>query len=150
MNFDGYKPLHREKDSAEYQRVHKWVYTNFGKADCCSNNKSHKSSRYHWANISGEYKLEASDWKKMCPTCHKEHDGISDEFRELKRKQSTGNTSHCVPIIRIGGSGLKRYKSAREASKDVGVVFTAISNCLTGRSKSAAGYKWQYEKGGVS
>ena len=36
------------------------------------------------------------------------------------------------------------YGSLEEAAQAVGVGKTAISNCLNGRTKSCAGYKWSY------
>lgn len=34
------------------------------------NDLTHKSTRYHWANISKEYKRDFSDWMQMCPSCN--------------------------------------------------------------------------------
>lgn len=138
-------------NSPEYQRVHRWVTKELGKAYKCSVDKNHTSSRYDWSNISREYKLDSSDWQQLCRSCHRNFDGITEDGRrrisEKNKVNSLGNTSHNIPIIRVEDN--KRYKSSREAAKDIGVVYTAISNCLTGRSRSAGGYKWQYE-GGVS
>ena len=36
------------------------------------------------------------------------------------------------------------YASIQKAAEDTGVVITAISNCLNGRSKTCAGYTWSY------
>lgn len=38
----------------------------------------------------------------------------------------------------------KVYASMSKAAADVNVGITAISNCLNGRSKSCAGYTWEY------
>lgn len=53
-----------------YKFIHHQVNKLFGKAPECKLNSSHKSSRYHWANISGEYILERKDWISLCPKCH--------------------------------------------------------------------------------
>jgi len=39
---------------------------------------------------------------------------------------------------------IKKYKSVEEASMDLGIIPTGISNCLNGRSKSSGGYQWKY------
>lgn len=57
-------------DSVSYRSLHKWVARKLGKANRCENNPLHKSTRYHWANISHEYKRDLSDWKQMCPSCN--------------------------------------------------------------------------------
>jgi len=33
-----------------------------------------KKRTFAWANISGEYKQDRSDWKMMCYSCHKKYD----------------------------------------------------------------------------
>ena len=37
-----------------------------------------------------------------------------------------------------------RYNSLREAAESMGVVSTAISNCLNGRAETCCGYHWRY------
>lgn len=48
------------------------------------------------------------------------------------------------PIIQLGidGSFIKEWKSAIEASEKLKIGNKTISNCVTGRSKTAGGYKW--------
>ena len=53
-----------------YRGIHHWINRIAGKASYCEHDKSHKSTRYHWANISGEYKQERSDWRQLCPSCN--------------------------------------------------------------------------------
>lgn len=40
---------------------------------------------------------------------------------------------------------IREYKSLTEAFNETGIKRTNISNCLTGLSKSAGGYKWKYK-----
>ena len=58
-------------DEAGYVAKHMWINKHYGKARSCSFNKNHKSTRYHWANISGKYKREVTDYIPLCPSCHK-------------------------------------------------------------------------------
>jgi len=58
-----------------YRTIHLWIQGRLGKASKCSNNVFHKSTRYHWANISGEYKRDINDWIELCPFCNF-NDGI--------------------------------------------------------------------------
>jgi hypothetical protein len=49
------------------------------------------------------------------------------------------------PIIRISANGdTLEYLSIKDAGKANGVTLAAISNCLRGKTKSSAGYKWEY------
>lgn len=40
----------------------------------------------------------------------------------------------------------KKYGSVTKAAIDFGILRTSIDNCLHGRSKSAGGYHWEYER----
>lgn len=61
-------------DKAGYHALHKWVYKELGKAKSCEVCGVIHDKRYHWANLSGEYIRDLSDWKQMCGSCHKKHD----------------------------------------------------------------------------
>ena len=73
-----------------YDALHDWVNRHLGKADHCENNSTHFSSRYHWANVSGEYKRELSDWRQVCPSCNR-RDGIHINQRFFERGDSYGS-----------------------------------------------------------
>ena len=64
-----------------YRALHTWINKKLGKALHCSVSLEHKSTRYHWANISGEYKRELNDWRQLCPSCNlKEHHKVKNIF----------------------------------------------------------------------
>lgn len=69
-------------DLVKYQGLHAWVRKTLGKATHCENNLNHIARVYYWANVSGEYKREESDWKQSCPSCNKK-DGIKIHPRFL-------------------------------------------------------------------
>lgn len=56
--------------NASYTAKHKWILKHFGKANHCSLNPLHKAKRFEWANISGKYLREISDYIPVCPSCH--------------------------------------------------------------------------------
>jgi hypothetical protein len=56
--------------SKEYSNIHKWMYRHYGRAHKCENCHAEKAKRYEWANLSGEYKKDRSDWKQLCKQCH--------------------------------------------------------------------------------
>lgn len=57
-------------DSAGYVAKHMWISKHYGKAILCENNSSHTSTRFEWANLSGAYKRDRSDYKQLCKPCH--------------------------------------------------------------------------------
>ena len=64
-----------------YSGLHLWIQRKLGKARKCLNGCI--SKRYVWANISGEYKRELSDYRELCQNCNL-HDGIK-KHRKYKK-----------------------------------------------------------------
>jgi hypothetical protein len=57
-----------------YRDLHKWVEQALGKPSSCEKCGTTEDRRYHWANVSGSYKRELSDWRRLCVSCHKTYD----------------------------------------------------------------------------
>lgn len=62
----------------EYQSVHRWIRQQRGKATACEDCARPGQKAYQWANISGEYKRDTSDWKMLCSSCHQVLDKRND------------------------------------------------------------------------
>jgi hypothetical protein len=80
-------------DFVSYTGLHEWIKRKLGNPSKCSNNNKHKAKRYVWANISGEYKRDLSDWHELCQSCNT-LDGIhiAKKFLVLKEvKNNYGN-----------------------------------------------------------
>ncbi len=58
-------------EEAGYHAIHIWLTSHYVKGDHCEDCFSSVASRLEWANISGEYKRERSDYKVLCPKCHR-------------------------------------------------------------------------------
>lgn len=143
MDYDG----HMKKSGitySDYQKLHRWIYKNKGKATFCSIDTSHKSTRYHWSNISNKYLWDVNDFESLCPGCHLRKD-MTLSTRQKFSRRSIGNNNAGKPIIKIYsmGSWIK-FPSAREAYRKTGVSDTNINNVLRGLSKTAGGFKWKY------
>lgn len=54
--------------------LHNWVKRNLGKPNKCDFCQTTEKRMYHWANRSGDYKRELSDWLRLCVPCHKNYD----------------------------------------------------------------------------
>lgn len=61
-------------ENAGYVAKHMWIKKHYGKANKCEKCGTKNTSRYEWANISGEYKRERSDYMQLCPSCHRKFD----------------------------------------------------------------------------
>lgn len=74
------------------------------------------------------------------------HNNRVDNLRYISHKANVKKSCD-KPILQytLNGEFINRYNSITEASKAIGVVKTAICNCLNGRSRSCKNYIWRYE-----
>jgi len=64
-------------DRVSYSGLHKWVAKEMGRPTQCSLCKR-RSRHIDWANRTGLYLRETSDWFAVCRRCHRIHDrGLS-------------------------------------------------------------------------
>lgn len=61
-------------ENASYSAIHHWVRRKLGSASKCEDCGVEGRQRYHWANISGEYRRDLNDFKQLCVPCHKRFD----------------------------------------------------------------------------
>lgn len=61
-----------------YFGVHDWMTSRYGQPNHCEQcGTTDPDTRYEWANISGEYRRERSDFIRLCKRCHNNHDQIN-------------------------------------------------------------------------
>lgn len=70
----GEKSRRWKENDASYSAKHHWILKHYGKASKCEKCGSKNCKRYEWANISGEYKRDISDYMQLCPSCHRKMD----------------------------------------------------------------------------
>jgi hypothetical protein len=66
-----------------YYALHSWIRRVKVRANHCEDcgrdtppiGKGIKRNYFQWANISGQYLRELTDWKPLCYKCHKQFDG---------------------------------------------------------------------------
>lgn len=73
-------------DKAGYTAIHDWVYIHLGTPKKCEGCDTKTAKKYEWANLSGKYERIASDWKRLCTSCHRKHDGHSLKAWVTRRK----------------------------------------------------------------
>lgn len=61
-------------EKAKYQARHKWLYSCYGSINFCQHCYKKGNGWYDWANISGKYKRDISDWVRLCRSCHVKFD----------------------------------------------------------------------------
>ena len=75
---------------------------------------------------------------------------FTEEHKENLSKSQKGkpkikNNKPVLMLDRIDGKILKEFNSVSEASCFIKVKQSALSGCLTGRTKTSGGYKWRYK-----
>lgn len=75
----GSTPKNYKGELASYSAVHHWVKYHFGKANHCvecglNEIPDGKLRYFEWANLSGKYLRQRSDWAQMCVKCHRARD----------------------------------------------------------------------------
>lgn len=69
---------------AEYRALHDWVARELGKPMECENCDI-PANKYEWANISGEYLKDLSDWARLCTRCHRTIEKNIDDYSHLTK-----------------------------------------------------------------
>ena len=72
-------------DDVGYSALHSWIRRKLGKAARCEECLTDKipagfQRYFQWANVSGEYKRDFTDWKQLCVKCHKAFDGYGTRW----------------------------------------------------------------------
>lgn len=75
-------PLWKGND-VSYSGLHYWVARKLGKPDSCEfcGKSGLKGRHIQWANKSGKYLRDLSDWLRLCYWCHKKYDNPSKATR---------------------------------------------------------------------
>ena len=95
--------------SAGYSAIHAWMINNYGSGEKCEEcgeigKKNGRRWNLEWANLSGKFLRERSDWKILCKKCHYHLDEKSyrkegiyvsakltpEDVREIRNKYATG------------------------------------------------------------
>jgi hypothetical protein len=74
-------------EKASYDAKHQWVARWKGSSKLCEDCGTTTAKMYNWANISGEYKRDLKDWKRLCRKCHHKFDNISIKLWSTRKLQ---------------------------------------------------------------
>jgi len=75
-------------DDVGYGALHEWVVKEKGQPIVCEDCRRRFTNTYkiHWANISGEYRRDLKDWKRLCVSCHLKFDKERRHVAFLRNK----------------------------------------------------------------
>jgi hypothetical protein len=61
-------------DDVSYSGLHYWLERRLGKPRVCDHCGTINAKKYEWANKSGKYKRDITDWVRLCSRCHRIYD----------------------------------------------------------------------------
>lgn len=109
-------------EKAGKNAIHQWVYSKRGNPRECEDCGVKTYTHYDWANISGKYKRDVNDYKRLCRRCHRKFD-----YDLVARGERNGcailNSIKVIKIRELYASGRYTYK---KLGKRYGVDFTNI------------------------
>lgn len=115
-------------ETVGYHGIHKWVSKVAGKPKCCASCKIRQAKRYEWANISGQYRRDISDWTRLCKRCHNKFDSIA---LKVGIKNSKFSEKEVLVIRNLLRQGLSTRK---EMANRYHVTTTTIDNLVNGKT----------------
>jgi len=71
-------------ENVSYSRIHKWLVAKFGNPKKCEECGS--KEKVEWANISGKYKRDKSDYRGLCRKCHAKIDDVVNKSWKVRKK----------------------------------------------------------------
>lgn len=85
-------------DDAGYGSKHDWIKKWYGEAIKCEDCGTTTAKKYDWANISGKYLRDRSDWKRLCRKCHHKMDDRGNKTWETRVKRYGRKCLSCDSI----------------------------------------------------
>ena len=139
----GEKHWNWKGENVKYRRLHGWLVLTYGKANHCEECRDKHAKVYDWANISGEYKRDPSDYKQLCRKCHIKFDETPSKKQLRKKCLDMGRQEVKVAQLGLDGNLIKYFPSLKNASKEVGIAYQGISACIKGINRTSGGYLWR-------
>ena len=126
-------------EKVSYYGLHNWLRRTLGNPQFCEGCKRTRPPKglgktrtyFHWANISGEYKRDALDYRRFCYKCHKAYDkkmrrakGSKLFTGNLKSVKKRVNASSFIGVSRAKGGKWRAVKTFKGKSYYLGTFST--------------------------
>ena len=75
-------------DKVGYSGLHRWVIRQLGQPDTCEmcEQSGLTKQQINWANKSGQYLRDVTDWVRLCASCHRQYDYDNKTFYNRRLK----------------------------------------------------------------
>lgn len=107
-------------ERAGYVAIHAWLSKHHKKESCQHCGKSESDvSRLEWANISGKYLRDISDYLVLCPSCHRKMDLFSTHCKNgHPREGNTRIDSRGAQVCKICSKDAQKRWKEKQIAKD--------------------------------
>lgn len=72
-------------DKVSYDGLHRYIKRHLGTPRECEHCGTTTAKRYEWANKSGLYLRDFTDWIRLCTSCHRKYDNSSQKAWQTRR-----------------------------------------------------------------
>lgn len=175
-DIQGYEGLYQVSNFGRVRSIDRYVpHGRLGKKFCkgCLMTPHQTNSGYLAVNLCKENKYRSFDIHRLVAAAfvpvetsdavqvnHKDenkHNNCADNLEwcsivynnmyGTKRERTNSKIEKPVVQCDLEGNPMREYKSASAAEREIGGKFTgAISHCLSGKTKTAFGYKWIFKE----
>lgn len=140
--------LSTKQKLSTYTASHMWMRYHFGKPQHCEHCNTTEKRMYHWANVSGTYARDRSDWLRLCVPCHKSYDikalGGKIKARGLKTQPSKICAECNVEFFKKSRLSKAQWDAMVRCSKTCAALYTG--RMLKGTTQSEATRALKSEK----
>ncbi len=117
-------------EDAGYYPKHQWLTFHYGRIQKCEDCGTTEKRVYDWANISGKYFRDRSDWKRLCRPCHRKLDAhLVRRGEKVNTAKLTAEQVKDLRLIHDKNPGL----SQSELAKLFGVCQSTVGRILQGK-----------------
>ena len=88
----GNKAYNWKNDKVGYYALHIWVTRWKGKPKFCEDCGNMIAKKFEWANISGLYKRDLNDYKRLCTRCHHIFDSKTGKVKKKNYQDKIANS----------------------------------------------------------
>jgi hypothetical protein len=136
-------------DESKYFGIHGWLKRTYGAAKVCQNPDCEfkDAKKFEWALKKGrKYEKNVGNFLQLCVTCHRRYDETEDSKanKSFAARNRLNRPMRAVKKLDKRGALVKQYKSVSHAAADNQRSVSAITLAAGGKTKSCAGFKWEY------
>ena len=142
--------IHNSRDETLGYNISLGGFKTFEGLSHTDETKMRMSNAQSGKTASDEARKNMSSAQKKYFETHRNHNFGKPMPEEVKQKDRASHRSEMKRIqqLDLDGKYIKTFEGIGLTAQELHVTKQALVSCLSGRSKTCAGYRWRYEEGG--